>query len=261
MISFPLLGRYGRLGNQMFQYAATYTIAKKNNTSPLFPSKGHDLNCFNLNEKYFTSNPIEIVGMYKENELDFSFDPTFFNLPNNVGILGYFQNLNYIVPFGNEIKNHFSFNSTIINAANQLLEKKIKNAENSIKVSLHVRRGDYLNIQHVLPVCSIDYYRVAIEKIKLIEKKISIIVFSDDISWCKENFQNENFLFFESNENPAIDLAAMTLCNHHIIANSSFSWWGAWLSKNKNTVIRPKLWFGPNGPKNENICPTNWIAI
>jgi len=110
-------------------------------------------------------------------------------------------------------------------------------------VSLHIRRGDYLRTQDHHPVCSLDYYMDALSKFR--DKEYKFIVFSDDVDWCRNNF-NEDFIFTEGNTDYE-DMWLMSLCDHNIIANSSFSWWGAWLNDNPNKrVIAPKKWFGPS---------------
>ena len=107
-------------------------------------------------------------------------------------------------------------------------------------ISLHIRRGDYLyNPNH--PVQPIEYYKKALEQMP---KDLPVIVFSDDSQWCREHefFEDNRFMISEDNEDH-YDLCLMSMCGYHIIANSSFSWWGAWLAKSKK-IIAPKDWFG-----------------
>jgi len=125
--------------------------------------------------------------------------------------------------------------------------------------SIHVRRGDYLIKQQYHPVCDLEYYTEAITKLP---KDTKFLVFSDDISWCKSNFIGESFTFIE-NELDYIDLHIMSMCNHNIIANSTFSWWGAWLNNSVGkVVITPKQWFGSaKALDTTDIIPENWITI
>lgn len=131
-------------------------------------------------------------------------------------------------------------------------------------ISIHVRRGDYINpeINDFHGVLPETYYEEAIREIKKEVKQTSFFIFSDDISWCVSNFSfisNDEVNFVDLKEQNWVDMKLMTLCKHHIIANSSFSWWGAWLSTNENQiVIAPKLWFRNEKTK---IIPKQWKTI
>ena len=126
-------------------------------------------------------------------------------------------------------------------------------------VSLHIRRSDYLTSNGFHPVQTLEYYKNAINKIGKYE---NLYVFSDDIYWCKNNLEFKNMVFVEGKTNIE-DLWLMSLCDHNIIANSSFSWWGAWLNNNPNKmVIAPKLWFGQHVNINSgDIVPDEWIKL
>ena len=124
-------------------------------------------------------------------------------------------------------------------------------------VSLHVRRTDYVNLQNYHPIAAIQYYKDALD---LIEHD-KVVVFSDDINWCKKNFKFNNMVFIEGNSNIE-DLYLMSMCNNNVIANSSFSWWAAWLNKNEyKKIVAPKVWFGPAAPSDKDIIPDTWIKI
>ena len=140
------------------------------------------------------------------------------------------------------------------------MNEKYKSLFNKNTVSLHIRRGDYVNLSDHHLLLDISYYKNAVNMFKNIEK---VVVFSDDIEWCKENLDIKNTEFIE-NETDIVDLYLMSQCTHNIIANSSFSWWGAWLNKNDNKkVIAPKKWFGPkrNDLNDKDIIPETWIRI
>lgn len=127
------------------------------------------------------------------------------------------------------------------------------------KTSIHVRRGDYLKFPNHHPVQSIEYYNSAIDLLKC--ETDLFVVFSDDIQWCKDNLKLNNVYYVSDLD--YIELFLMSMCENNIIANSSFSWWGAWLNKNENKkVVAPLNWFGPAIQENTNdIIPENWIKI
>ena len=126
-------------------------------------------------------------------------------------------------------------------------------------VSVHIRRTDYLYVSQILPPLSIEYYNNALEETKNYDK---ILFISDDINWCKDNFKLKKGYFVEENE--LVSLKIMQYCQSNIIANSTFSWWGAYLNNNDNKVIMPKIWFGPavTEPRPINHYKLDdWIAI
>ena len=131
---------------------------------------------------------------------------------------------------------------------------KVKNNN----VSMHVRRGDYLQIPEALPTQSEEYYREALSRIGEYEE---LYIFSDDISWCKETFSDLDAIYQDTNKDHE-DLYLMMQQRYHILANSSFSWWGAWLAQTDGMVIYPKLWFGIKGPDTSKDIPAEgWIGL
>ena len=126
---------------------------------------------------------------------------------------------------------------------------------------MHIRRGDYVLYPDHHPTCDLDYYKNSIELIKKqSNNKKKILIFSDDKQWCKNTFLGDEYIISE-NTNPYIDLYMMTLCDYHIIANSSFSWWGAWLAKSKKTIA-PSKWFGRLINKNtSDVYCNGWEII
>jgi len=123
-----------------------------------------------------------------------------------------------------------------------------------------VRRGDYLNNKDHHPVLPISYYQKAIGAFS----DAQFVVFSDDISWCKSHFDFSDTLLFIEDNDEVTDLYLMSLMKHHIIANSSFSWWGAWLCQNPDkVVIAPQLWFGPAAVDHDtkDLIPEVWNVI
>ena len=138
----------------------------------------------------------------------------------------------------------------------------IESVENPI--ALHIRRGDYVKNSDNHPVCGMDYYKAALDHF---DSDRNVIVFSDDPLWCHDEstFADDRFIISE-NEDNRVDLCLMSLCNDFIIANSTYSWWGAWLSSNKDKkVIAPVQWFGTTGyTKDHNtkdVTPDGWTRI
>jgi hypothetical protein len=260
MITFSKIGTYGRLGNQLFQYAAAKTAA--NNVSAVFaiPSENQVISkYFNLSCKFYSleKNSSIIDKMSRYNETVFNYDSRFENIKDNTDLLGYFQTEKYFSNICNIIKNDFKFKEEIKIRCEEKFNSYKLNDSNI--VSLHVRRTDYINLQNYHPLCTEEYYNESQKYFK----NFKFIIFSDDIEWCKTKFVGDQYIYSD-NSNDIDDLYMMTICDGNIIANSSFSWWGAWLNKNKdNLVLSPKTWFGKNySDKNtEDIYCKNWIKI
>jgi hypothetical protein len=262
MIGFNVLGRLGRLGNQMFQYAALKGIAKNRGFEYCFPpAQGNDewqhhqlFNCFKLSsvkEKNigYITNTENVVS-----EQTFSFNEYIFNsCPDSNSLFGYFQTEKYFKNIEDEIRTDFQFKDEIFKSCSDMM--------NGIDdpISLHIRRTDYItNPNH--NVLGLNYYEKALN---ILPKNSNVLIFSDDPKWCKQQelFSDDRFLVSENNSN-YVDLCLMSLCKSHIIANSSFSWWGAWLADTKK-VVSPKKWFGPNNSDKDtsDIYCQDWIVI
>ena len=127
--------------------------------------------------------------------------------------------------------------------------------------SIHVRHGDYLKLNRIHHVQDLNYFNSSIDYMKNQGVK-KFLIFSDNITWCKQNFTSDEFHFIED-EKDYIELFLQSKCTHNIISNSSFSWWGAWLNKNKDKkVIAPKIWFtGEKNKEAKDIIPKSWIKI
>jgi hypothetical protein len=169
--------------------------------------------------------------------------------------IGYFQSeLNF--PDRNFVKELFIPSSDIAEVLydyNDILD--------GITCSIHVRRGDYLSLPHHHPILRSDYYYKAIELLKPL-KIDQFLVFSDDMDWATDVFQGDEFHFITAKDYYSLFL--MSRCNHHIIANSAFSWWGAYLGTDKNSVtIAPEQWFGDAYPEDhaDDIIPQSWIKL
>lgn len=242
----------------MFQYASLRGIAAKHEYDWCIPpssfrdaEKDHQLfEAFELkslqNTKLFGATYLEESG--------FKFDQELFDTcPDNVNLYGFFQSEKYFSHISDSIKEDFTFKDYVLNPCKEMF------TFGSEVISLHIRRTDYVDKQEYHPLCTLDYYEKALS---MLPNNIPVIIFSDDPKWCKiqEIFEDDRFLVSESNNN-LVDMCLMTMCKYHIIANSSFSWWGAWLSNSKK-VIAPKVWFGPSANIDDvDLVPDRWERI
>jgi len=183
-----------------------------------------------------------------------------------MNINGYFQSEKYFKHAKDKVQEII----TVTEDVKRGIQDQINIIRSEYTISLHVRRGDYLNYPNIHPTPNQDYYKEAIEYIVNETKKtdIEIFVFSDDILWCVNNLFSlakingiKKVNFVSDNENYE-DLHLMSICNHQITANSSFSWWAAWLNINKDKIIvSPNNWFGPQGPDPKDLVPETWKKI
>ena len=159
------------------------------------------------------------------------------------------------------MRKSFSFKLELISNKNLSLAKTIRETNS---VSIHVRRGDYL-MEIGWDTCNLEYYNKAIKYIEQILPHCTFYVFSDDILWCMKNLTNKyNFIYVDWNKGNDSwqDMYLMSQCKNNIIANSTFSWWGAWLNNNpQKIVITPSIWFNDRNPNDCDIIPDNWIKI
>lgn len=275
----------GGLGNQMFQYAFLCYLQSVGNDVKLnisdFQVHRHH-NGFELERifgitgpynysisKIGTNNNSLFIRSLKKllharivNENEYYENKIFSNIPlkkieQNILFYGYWQDKKYLECVREKLKSDFSFPT--LNDKNKVLYEKLKNKDS---VSVHVRRGDYLKDESISSICDTEYYK---EAIKLCQKRIDdpvFVFFSDDIKWCRENFHNLKAVFVDWNAGLESyrDMQMMSLCSHNIIANSTFSFWGAWLNNNmEKIVIAPVKWTTSFGSKR--ICEDNWILI
>jgi hypothetical protein len=262
MITFKSLGNYGRFGNQMFQYATLFAIAKKKKYDFGVPYTNRNKNeymdfclpdCFpNLTAK----DSYEASTKFVAQQFNFEYNAGIFGILDDTDIRGYFQSEKYFLDYRNQLLKEFEFSSEIYNKAID-----IRSLSKHKTISIHIRLGDYVIQQQNHPVCSIDYYSEALSHLP---DDSLIFVFSDENEKAEKIFAklNKKVVFPESN-NKYVDMCTMTLCDYHIIANSSFSWWGSWLS-NADKVIAPSKWFGEadHMPKNwSDVYCKNWLVI
>lgn len=185
------------------------------------------------------------------------------NVPSDCYLKGYWQSEQYFLEAATQIRREFSFKLP--------LEQKNTEIANQIQqtnaISLHVRRGDYVsNYKNIktYELCSLDYYRSSIHYISERVQNPNFIIFSDDVAWAKKNLKIDfphQYIANNQGSESYNDMRLMSLCKHHIIANSTFSWWGAWLnSKTDKLVIAPKNWFF-NQTNVKDLLPMSWLKL
>ena len=251
MISTHLMGG---LGNMLFQIAAGYSHSFRMQSDFVLS----DANASLINHtpiKDYKDNGFRNLKFIKDYELilyrETSFEYKELHKVGDIFLFGYFQSEKYFSNHSAEIRELFSPRESDIRYLHD------KYGDVGEYTSIHIRRGDYLNLQNHHPSCTLKYYSEAISKFDG-----KFLVFSDDIEWCKENFKGTDFIFIEGNLDYQ-DLYLMSICKNNIIANSSFSWWGAWLNTNSTKqVICPKQWFGPLSKNNtKDLIPTEWETL
>ena len=245
MLSFNHLGNLGRLANQMFQYASLKGIARNRGFDFCIPPKNVfgqqdpmvrlDLNLYDVFD-IENKNQIGLVPNQATYESSHTFDEVIFNqIPDGRDLIGYFQTEKYFKHIEDEIRDDFAFKRELLIPC-----LEFRDSLGSSAIALHVRRGDYVNNPNH-PVQTLDYYSRALDNLP---DDRSVLIFTDDENWCnqQELFSGDRFMISQNSSVDA-DLCLMSLCSYHVIANSSFSWWGAWLA-NSEKIIAPKNWFG-----------------
>lgn len=240
MITFPALGNFGRLGNQLFQMAAAIGLALDHNDTYGFPLWRYS-DRFRIGGCFHERLPD--VPVYREPAFEYNEIP----YQDNLGIYGYFQSWRY-----------FERHADVIRALLSPIDIPSCEAHEST-ASVHVRRGDYVGSPyHPLP--PISYYERAVEILRP-QGVQKFLVFSDDIDWCRENLSGLPFDFVPQADE-VTHLSRMISCDHHVIANSSYSWWAAWLNSAKNKkVVAPTRWFGEGGRNTKDLIPNGWMLI
>ncbi len=239
----------GLFCNKLFLGAATIALAHRNGDEAVFPVHSNTTWLYGhvFENTIKTSNILPVRCEWKEP--NFTYDEIPYQ--KDINLTGYFQSEKYFRDCGELIRHHYEPRIDIANKIRTKYADVLNNA-----VSIHVRRGDYLLYPDKHPVCDMNYYNKAME----IFDGATFIICSNDMEWCKNNFKGKNIVFSDGDE--VEDLFLQSFCQHNIIANSSFSWWGAWLNENKNkVVVAPKKWFGPNYFSSRDLCPDEWIKI
>jgi len=252
----------GGLGNQMFQYAMARRLAYRHNTKlkmDVFhlPYLGctrreYNLNNFNILGEIASSKEIpfdlkpqkgkmtQLTNSIKKcilppqlimpvEETSFSFNSSYLNLPENVYLIGYFQSEKYFMDIRSVLLKEF----TLKNRFPKELQKIYKIIQNTSSVSIHIRRGDFLTnpeVKQIYDVCPLSYYEKSVRYIEEHVDNPSFFIFSDEIDWAKNNMKLSHPTVFVSgnySDKCWLDMHLMQSCKHHIIANSTFSWWAA----------------------------------
>ena len=284
----------GGLGNQLFQYAAGRNLSERLGVELKLDVSGFDnhelrdygLNNFNIKEVTATKEEVKSLivnnvrhpilaklfpksskyGMsyIKEKPL-FKYNKSYSRLTDNMMLEGYWQNEKYFKDIESIIRSDFSLKTPMVGKSSEL-EEDIKNSHS---VAIHIRRGDYASDQKVksqFGLCSLDYYKNAVQYIeKEVGGDLSFFIFSDDPQWAKDNL-NLNHRATVVDHNGADkcfeDMTLMSLCKHQVIANSTFSWWGAWLNSNsEKVVIAPKNWFTTDKYDTSDLIPKDWKKV
>ena len=291
----------GGLGNQMFQYAfgralelSTNSVVKYDVSAlanhPVdagYTLRNYELGVFNIKIDLATRSDLRqfdsllfgksshlfqrmaqryLNGVHRFIESDSStYDEHVFQCIRNTYFEGYWQNERYFKKYENQLINEFSLKNPL-SGFNLTLSEQIIKAPNAI--SLHIRRGDYVSnkqANQMHGVCSPKYYQQSVKILKDNIGELTLFIFSDEPDWVQKNMVFDFPTIYVNNnsgEHGAEDLRLMSLCKHNIIANSSFSWWGAWLNKNpKKIIIAPNEWYSGKQNSADGIIPLNWIRV
>lgn len=286
----------GGLGNQMFQYAFASILAKKNKTkvvidcsffarvekTPGFTPRKFELAIFNNHYIWVSDSDVfyfhrlsKINKLKKKiglnypkiyNETSFGFQSGDLSIKSPVYLKGYFQSYKYFIGYEDFIRQVFSFSIGTLDDLNKELLSTIKSSNT---ISIHIRRGDYVNDTIIATYhgdCSLDYYQEAIKLLSSKNEEFTLVFFSDDSDWVKRQFEDLPYskIFIDHNkeENSWKDMVLMSSCSHNIIANSSFSWWAAWLNDNQSKiVVAPQKWFAITDKNTNDLIPSEWIQL
>lgn len=286
----------GGLGNQLFQYSLGRQLAKINNTElkldvagfAKYPLRSYGLGVFQIQESFATRSDVRAVagigwrlaqrlrgrigcpphhrrtGYILETEP--GFDPEILQLPDNVYLDGYWQSEQYFSAIMTSIRRELTV-MTPQYGRNLELATLIRVCNS---VSIHIRRGDYVTdpqTNRFHGECSLDYYATCISEMSKMTESPHFFVFSDDTEWARANLKLSSQMTFVDHNGPSDayeDLRLMSQCRHHVIANSSFSWWGAWLNASQNKIVfAPKQWLAAENlkGKSDEIIPAAWNRV
>lgn len=281
----------GGLGNQMFQYAAGRSLALANGCRLKLDitgfdnyviHNGYELELFNIKAeiasmdealRFVGSSPRiarflrKRTGVGKKSyylEQNFSFDPGFFDKTPPLYLDGYWQSWKYFESCAAEIREELTLSTSLV-GRNSEFANRIAQANS---ICIHIRRGDYVANQVTNKVhgfVGVEYYKEAMKRICNEVSSPWFFVFSDDLVWARSNLGLvDNVTFVDHNRGASSyeDMRLMSLCQHHIIANSSFSWWAAWLGYHPGKqVLYPAKWFATSGKDISSLCPPGWIRV
>ena len=285
----------GGIGNQLFQYAFGRQVALRKlcklkidiswfneNFKKITPRK-FELDKFNIpfvcaTEKEISKEKGEdrtglskslfyriqnLKPYYKKNvviEKSLQYDNKIYNNPRSAYYMGYWQTEKYFYNIKDVLLKEFTLKKNIEGKTCEIL----KLINQTVSVSLHIRRGDYISnptFKEVYCEVGMLYFNKAIQHFLKINNKTVFFLFSDDLQWAKENFKGDNYIFIDE-EDAAISLYLMSKCKHNITCNSTFSWWGAWLNTNNDKIIiTPERWFKKVEMYSKDLIPENWILL
>jgi hypothetical protein len=274
----------GGLGNQMFQYAAARALAARHDTGVIWD--GRDFRRYRLRPllidrlavtgRAATPDEGRVMAPLRREaarlaaqvglrtgwhfERSLAYDPRFAALPDGTRLDGYFQSSRYFETIRPALLAEFVPRAAPSAHAAALLGR-IRAVS---AVALHVRRGDYAanpKTAAVHGLCSPGYYRAALARLAAAAPGARVFVFSDDIPWCRATLDLPLDAVFVEGNPPEWDIALMAACRHHIIANSSFGWWGAWLANPGGLTVAPEPWFDDPALDGRGIAPPGWVRL
>ena len=284
----------GGIGNQMFQYAVGKQLSLKLGVDlkldiSWFATqnlRSYALGKFDIAENFAFPEEVALLATQKEetlkhvlgrmlripqnftpthiHEKHFQFDPEIINLPDGVYLDGYWQSEKYFTNIEDVLRKEL-----VVKIPQEGKNKELAELMASCEsVSLHIRRGDYVSnsiASSVLGTCNLDYFYRCIEQLALTVNSPHFFIFSDEPEWARDNLKIPHPTTFVDHNGPDKDyedLRLMSQCKHHIIANSSFSWWGAWLCNNPDKIIfAPRKWFSIEEHNTKDLIPDNWYRI
>lgn len=284
----------------MFQYSLARNLSIKNNTGLEFIVKKHNkpidlvpvedysfsLEGFNIDIKNHLADQVMVdtLEKYKKNSKkrwsleklfmnkdlqyvtekdDSSFQPDILDLKEDILLNGFWQSEKYFKDIRDTLLKDFILRSPL-SGKNKDIADKISDSEG---ISMHIRRQDYVKDPKTAArhgVLTKEYYDAALSKISTRVKNPALFIFSDDIDWVKENmkFPFPTFYISGNMQEPHIDIHLMSLCKHHIVANSSFSWWGSWLSTHPEKIVAaPKIWLASDPSDKREVVPEDWVRV
>ncbi|MEO8587735.1 MAG: alpha-1,2-fucosyltransferase [Flavobacteriales bacterium] len=286
----------GGLGNQMFQYALGRKLAITRGAelyldlsffdlpAGVHTSRPFELDVFNVEfqrapeamlrsfERIRSSRPRMVLQRIAPglsplrlfHERGFPFDPAVFDMVADTYLDGHWQSEQYFNDVNEVIREDFTF----VHPADQEVQRTLDRIGACNAVSLHIRRGDYVThgpAGQFHGVCGVDYYARAVAFLRERVEAPSLFIFSDDLAWAREHLHFDlpmTFVDAGAEIGNWNDMRSMSHCEHHIIANSSFSWWGAWLNPDPDKiVVAPARWFLDNAIDSRDLVPTSWITL
>lgn len=293
-MSMKIVNILGGLGNQMFQYALAVALEKRCKPGTKVRIDPRAFNGYPIHNGYELKRIFDVkipeATVREVTKIAYPFlnyriwqlcrllpkrrtikyewkskayDERVFVSDSDEYLIGAWQTERYFYSLRQDIIDVFTFPPFETDSKNKLLGEEL---QQRCSIAIHIRRGDYLKISNTSGICTIDYYQKAIFYIKKHVAPDIYVIFSDDIDWCMEQFAliigdaDVRFVDWNKGEYSFRDMQLMSLCKHNIIANSSFSWWGAWLNQNPNKiVIAPSRWMNSEGWSE--IIPKDWVTI